>query len=160
TARCAISSSTPSRRVCTPPSRAPRGRARPDMARTGDTGMSKDVEVDRIRKMYAAREKDAKIAALWSAFAETEGRHRNQQSPTMAALFRLSGVPSLHGLRVLDVGCSHGRLLRTFLDLGANPAALTGVDVLPKAIEHARRLSPAIDFRVTAGVDLDFPSAS
>jgi SAM-dependent methyltransferase len=53
----------------------------------------------------------------------------------------------LGDLRVLDVGCGNGRSTRAYLDLGLRPEQLVGIDLRRGAIELARRLNPAIDFR-------------
>jgi SAM-dependent methyltransferase len=122
--------------------------------------MAMEEEVSRIRSVYAARDNDPAVRAMWSPFSEAEVAHRNQQYVSLAASFRALGRENLSGLRILDVGCGQGRMVRACLDLGARPEDLVGVDVRASAIEEARRLSPHLAFRVGDGVSLDFPDHS
>jgi SAM-dependent methyltransferase len=114
-------------------------------------------EVERIRERYGHYDRDAQTRARWSAFSEEEVAHRNQQYGALAALFRRIGRSTLADLKVLDVGCGSGRMVRACLDLGAAPGDVIGVDLQTNRIEEARRLSPHLDFRVSNGTDLDFP---
>src|SRR5262245_20466899 len=55
----------------------------------------------------------------------------------------------VHGLRVLDVGCGNGYFARAMARQGAH---VTGIDISPRMIEHARQQepagSPAIEYHV------------
>jgi SAM-dependent methyltransferase len=115
-------------------------------------------EVERIRKQYDHFDHDAATRTLWSPFSEAEVAHRNQQYCAFAELFRATGRLSLADLKILDVGCGRGRMVRACLDLGAAPENVTGVDLQMNRIEDARRMSPHLDFRVGNGTDLDFPN--
>jgi SAM-dependent methyltransferase len=42
-------------------------------------------------------------------------------------------------LRVLNVGCGNGKFLRQLIDWGADPANLTGTELLPDRLDTARR---------------------
>lgn len=119
--------------------------------------MSLDQEVQRIRSQYLRYEQDTKWQNRWSPFSDEEVEHRNQQYRALASLFQSVGQPSFSDLKILDVGCGRGRILRACLDLGASPENLIGVDLLANRVEEARRISPQIDFRVANGTDLDFP---
>lgn len=65
-------------------------------------------------------------------------------------------VRPLDEVRVLDVGCGDGGTLRDFLDYGARPENLAGVDVLDVRISRARRLAPNLDYRVADAAALPF----
>ena len=117
-------------------------------------------EVDRIRETYSCRDHDPQIQAMWAPFAEGEVLHRTQQYWMLASLFRSIHRFHLSGLKILDVGCGDGRVLRSFLDMGASAKDLRGVDVHAKAIERARLISPELDIRVSNGIDLEFPDGS
>ncbi len=122
--------------------------------------MSLITEVDRIRDMYSYRDQDPEIKAMWAPFAEDEVLHRTQQYWMLATLFRSIHRDDLAGLKILDVGCGNGRVLRSFLDMGASSKDLSGVDVHVGAIERARLISPELDLRVSNGIDLEFPDSS
>jgi 2-polyprenyl-3-methyl-5-hydroxy-6-metoxy-1,4-benzoquinol methylase len=57
-----------------------------------------------------------------------------------------NGFSSLRDLKILDVGCGGGGLLRQLLRYGATPENLYGVDLLEDRVEVAKRLSPNINF--------------
>jgi ubiquinone/menaquinone biosynthesis C-methylase UbiE len=61
--------------------------------------------------------------------------------------------------KILDIGCGTGRLLRKARRRWP-AAALIGVDPAPGMIEEARRLAPALTFRVAAAEALPLPNAS
>lgn len=113
-------------------------------------------EVERIRRMYEERFANPKIRESWEPFAEAEVAYRSQQMLAMARLFRAIGRSNLAGLRILDVGCGEGRLVRAFLDMGASPEDVAGIDIRANAIEEGRRRSPHVDFRIINGTDLEF----
>lgn len=53
---------------------------------------------------------------------------------------------------VLDVGCGPGAITGYLADFGVN---VSGVDLSPKMIEHARRLHPGLRFDVASATALD-----
>jgi SAM-dependent methyltransferase len=114
-------------------------------------------EVERIRKQYVFYDHDPETRARWSPFSDEEVAHRSQQYAALATLLRSVGRLTLSDLKILDVGCGQGRILRACLDLGSSPENLTGVDLQVSRIEEARLLSPHLDFRVGNGTDLEFP---
>lgn len=61
--------------------------------------------------------------------------------------------PGLAGMRILEVGCGRGHLLRVMQDAGALAA---GVDLNPQAIAQGE----ARDMAVAAATDLPFPDAA
>jgi SAM-dependent methyltransferase len=68
----------------------------------------------------------------------------------LARALSLAGVPAAD-LRVLDLGCGNGRSTRMYLDMGLEPDQLTGLDLRPGALDRARRLNPAIAWRLHDG---------
>jgi ubiquinone/menaquinone biosynthesis C-methylase UbiE len=52
------------------------------------------------------------------------------------------GFDSLKGKKILEIGCGSGHWLRAFLQWGAVPENLFGIDLLPGRIEEARRTCP------------------
>ena len=122
--------------------------------------MGLTTEVNRIRETYSYRDHDPAIQAMWAPFTENEVLHRTQQYWMLAKLFRSIHRVDLSDLKILDVGCGNGRVLRSFLDMGASAKDLTGVDVHAGAIERARLISPELDLWVSNGIDLEFPDGS
>jgi SAM-dependent methyltransferase len=70
------------------------------------------------------------------------------------------GWSDLERKDVLDVGCGTGEFLRALLEAGAEASNLHGIDLLPERIEQAKRLVPAIDYRVASAWPIPFDDAS
>ncbi|SRR5579871_1200365 len=82
-------------------------------------------------------------------------RHR----ATLTTLARAGYCP-LAGLRILDVGCGDGNMLRQFLQWGALPENLAGIDLRPAAADYARSLNPNLDVRCGDAIALPWPDES
>jgi len=67
---------------------------------------------------------------------------------------------SVAGRRVLEVGSGRGGELAWLMELGAEPAQLTGVDLLEDRVAAARVAHPGLDFRVGNAEHLEFEDAS
>ena len=68
-----------------------------------------------------------------------------------------SVVPSLAGIRILDVGCGSGGLARLLAEEGAE---VTGIDPNPQAPTAARTLAPAARFEEASAEALPFEDAA
>jgi ubiquinone/menaquinone biosynthesis C-methylase UbiE len=53
------------------------------------------------------------------------------------------GYSGLQGARILDIGCGTGFWLRNFVNWGARPENLFGLDLLAERVEQARQSLPA-----------------
>jgi ubiquinone/menaquinone biosynthesis C-methylase UbiE len=58
---------------------------------------------------------------------------------------------------VLEVGSGGGGELAGMVDLGANPARLCGLDLLPRRVAAAREAHPGIEYRVGNAESIEFP---
>jgi SAM-dependent methyltransferase len=58
---------------------------------------------------------------------------------------------------VLDVGCGPGTVTAHLAGLGVD---VSGVDLSPRMIAHARRLHPALRFTVASATEIDLAEAS
>jgi len=119
----------------------------------------KDREEARIRDAYARRHQgpEAIYSFLNPSFVLMV--HEREQE----LLFMLSryGVGSLEGKRVLEIGCGTGYWLRAFLQWGAVPENVFGIDLLPERIEQARKMCPqGVHLESTNAATLAFPDAS
>ena len=70
-------------------------------------------------------------------------------------------LPSIHGLRVLDIGCGEGYNTRLLAERGAR---VIGIDISPRFIAHAivqERPKPlGIEYQIASAVELPFADAS
>jgi ubiquinone/menaquinone biosynthesis C-methylase UbiE len=64
------------------------------------------------------------------------------------------------GCRILDLGCGDGTWLLEFVQWGADPAALCGIDLNAERIERARQRLPQADVRVGGACELPWPDES
>jgi ubiquinone/menaquinone biosynthesis C-methylase UbiE len=74
-------------------------------------------------------------------------------------LHRASLFP-LHGLRVADIGCGDGTWLLEFLQWGADPAALCGIDLRAERVQSARRRIPQADLHTGNASELPWADGS
>jgi ubiquinone/menaquinone biosynthesis C-methylase UbiE len=136
--------------------------------RRGDDALEARVESargeerTRLREVYEARDAAMPRAAWRDNIYHPRhplGRlfHENNHDALVAALNAIE--LDLEGKRVLDVGCGWGQWLRRLVDLGADPALLTGIDLSSERIEAARASNPAIDWVQHDADALPFPDA-
>jgi SAM-dependent methyltransferase len=71
-------------------------------------------------------------------------------------LLRKHGHMPLADKRLLDVGCGTGKALIGFIEFGARPDNLYGIDLLEEQIEVARQLGPHLNFQVADATHLPF----
>lgn len=84
----------------------------------------------------------------------------DQREEVLLKAFQRVGIHSLEGLRILDVGCGGGTLLRHLFDFGAQPEDCFGVDLREDVLRIARHLSPNSSFVPATGASLPFPDHS
>lgn len=116
-----------------------------------------EKEIQRIKHQYQFVYDKKFRRTHWSPFLEKEAAYRSQQFLSFAFLMSKIDRFDLTGWRILDVGCGRGRLLRSFLDMGAQTNNLFGIDIREEDISEARAISPALNFSVSHGNTLDFP---
>jgi SAM-dependent methyltransferase len=79
-----------------------------------------------------------------------------EQERVMLDLLHRHGAFPLSDKRILDVGCGVGKTLLRFLQYGARPGNLFGVDLLEDGINVARELAPHLHFEVRDARQLPF----
>ena len=111
-----------------------------------------NVEISRIRAAYLRRQESGRERRYtFSDYAQVL-RIEEMQS-RMAFLIATHLGPDLSRKRILEVGCGTGYWLRYFIQLGAQPENLFGIDLLPEKIARAKLLCPR-------GVHLECQDAS
>jgi ubiquinone/menaquinone biosynthesis C-methylase UbiE len=86
--------------------------------------------------------------------------YRQAQERSLVSMLNTVGL-RLKPLRVLDVGCGSGSLLRFFVSLGSDPSLMYGVDLIPTRLNAAGRQGPhAIHYSACNAQYLPFEDAS
>jgi ubiquinone/menaquinone biosynthesis C-methylase UbiE len=112
-------------------------------------------------RIHEAYERRANTDARYSWFDYGHLFTMQQLELRILRALRVHGIEPLHSRRILEIGCGNGHWLRQFIQWGARPEHLTGVDVLEARVDEARRLCPSqvrID-RANAAA-LNFPNGS
>lgn len=104
------------------------------------------TEAERIIQEYARRTKELPADRYsWSLPYNRYAFHRLWDS-AIDLLNRHGGFP-LNGRRALDVGCGKGNWLVEFVQWGARPEDVSGIDLIEDRVEAARRSLPVSDIR-------------
>jgi ubiquinone/menaquinone biosynthesis C-methylase UbiE len=118
-----------------------------------------EQEVQRIRKVFEQRAQAP--VSEWIPHFNLYARYlAYERTGILLDTFRKLNVKTLAGLKILDVGCGSGTLLRYLFDFGAEPENLFGVDVIEDTLKRARYLMPNVSFTVASAARLPFPDAS
>jgi ubiquinone/menaquinone biosynthesis C-methylase UbiE len=116
-------------------------------------------EIERLRKLYTNQYNPDPHDRnyIWNPLNPISIYYRQAQERALAALLR-KYYSSLSQLRVLDMGCGNGGLLRFFASLGISPGQMSGIDLMEYRIRAACQLAPhGIDFLVANGEALPYP---
>ena len=97
-------------------------------------------ELDAVRARYARRTPEDPRYSLLNPAALAAWQERQR---AIAALFRRLGWHDLSQRRLVEVGCGTGGLLLDALQLGFDPAHLTGLELLVERAARARERLPA-----------------
>ncbi len=99
-------------------------------------------EAAAVAARYARRDVAAD-ARRYSLFDAAALQAQQERLRAMLALWRAQGWDTLAGRDLLEVGCGAGGNLLDLLRLGAEPARLTGLELLPERVAAARAVLPA-----------------
>jgi len=119
-----------------------------------------DRELARLEAEYIRRASCGDYTARYSYFNEAALHRVHSLERNLLALLKRHKVTSLSEKKILDVGCGSGGFLRRFLDYGASPEHLSGIDLMSQRIEQAKHLHPGLDWRVGSAHELPYASAS
>jgi ubiquinone/menaquinone biosynthesis C-methylase UbiE len=113
-------------------------------------------ETRRVREVYEQREQ--RLVSNHGAPLDLYERCAiHEREELLVRIFRELGMTTLAGLRILDVGCGSGALLRHLCDYGADPQNCFGIDILGKRLENAKRLGSHLGLALASGAQLPFP---
>jgi ubiquinone/menaquinone biosynthesis C-methylase UbiE len=94
-------------------------------------------ELDRLRTVYDERDRRYRNTNKYSLFNPAYLFTQQQLNRGVLSLLRHHGLEKLNDKVILDLGCGDGRYLIDFLEWGAVPDRLHGVDLLPKSLAAA-----------------------
>ena len=118
-----------------------------------------DVEAARISAEYERREREIPSDFYSLSVPANLLMYGQSVRSCIAALKRGSLLP-LNGRRIADIGCGFGGWLLEFIQWGADPAKLSGIDLIPERIAQARLRIPQADLRIGGAHRLPWPDAS
>ena len=90
-----------------------------------------------------------------SHFSRLQSRYRSSLT-----LLESSGFNPLTDRKILDVGCGDGYMLRQFVQWGAQPGNVAGIDLRRDPVEHALTLTPNMDIRTGSATHLPWADKS
>ena len=99
------------------------------------------AEAAAVAARYARRDAGAD-ARRYSLFDAAALQAQQERLRAMRALWRAHGWSGLDGLDLLEIGCGAGGNLLDLLRLGAEPARLAGIELLPERAAAARERLP------------------
>ena len=99
-------------------------------------------ESDRIRLAYQHRSQTSG-PGRYSIFQADALYGLQERERQVIRALKASGIDRLSAQKVLDVGCGFGYGLRQFIQWGAQPENLFGIDLLPERVAVARQLCPS-----------------
>jgi ubiquinone/menaquinone biosynthesis C-methylase UbiE len=119
-----------------------------------------DLELSRLEAEYRRRDSSNVLVERYNRFNAPTLLYSQSLERHLLALLKRHKFTNLAGKKILDVGCGAGTLLRRFLDYGALPTNLSGIDLMAHRIEQAQCLHPTIDWRVGSAHQLPYPDAT
>lgn len=119
-----------------------------------------DEELRRAREVYLRRATDPHLARLYEPLSPVPMYSAQQRDRAVARMLRDSGLTTLAGVDLLDVGCGAGGELRRWLTYGLEPERMAGIDLMPERIDVARRFLPQVDLRIGSAHQLPWPDQS
>ena len=118
---------------------------------------SPQIEEDRIRTVYTNRQDKGRCSYFNPAYLFMVQERERQ----LLGLLKKKGIDPLEGIKILEIGCGIGSWLRAFINWGAQPQNITGIDLLADRIAIARRLCPeAVRFECGSAARLEFADNS
>ena len=85
--------------------------------------------------------------------------HQQTLRSCISALQEASLFP-LHGRRVADIGCGVGTWLLEFVQWGADPTDVAGIDLMEDRLQSARKRIPQADLYTGSASELPWPDES
>lgn len=118
----------------------------------------RESERARLERVFREYRADERYRRRWDPANPGNARIEREREESIRRLLLEAGLWPPTGYRILDLGCGTGRPLARFVDWGANPEQLVGVDLLAENVEIARQSYPVIRFVAADATALDLPN--
>ncbi len=119
------------------------------------------MEYQRILKAYKIREARVQSRLCFFEYEDIAHVYRvHERYRETLRLLKAAGYHPLSNLYILDVGAGNGNMLRQFLQWGAAPEHLAGIELRPEPVQKALHLSPNVDIRCGSATELPWSDAS
>ena len=113
-------------------------------------------DITRLRGEYEDRKHRFDGSDLYSWFNQANLFSLHQRQRAILALLKKNKFTDLSNLLILEVGCGGGGVLTEYLNFGASPENLHGVDLLPDRLRHAHHILPASGLANADGQSLPY----
>ena len=108
----------------------------------------------------AAAQPGAPETGLYAHLDATDRYVHQSRDEALLTLLRRHGIETLAGLRILEVGCGGGSLLRTLLHYGADGDRLIGIDIASATVAGAGAALPGTPLAVANAAALPYRNES
>lgn len=113
-------------------------------------------EVDEIKKRYEKRKKIPE-KSRYSYFNSGNLFMIQDREREIIRLLNKFRRDDLSREKILDIGCGNGSMLRDFINWGAKPKNLLGIDLLEERINDGKKISPNLSLICGNAEKLDYP---
>jgi SAM-dependent methyltransferase len=114
------------------------------------------TEVARIRAAYREYAMRHFAQSKWSRSNPGNQAILHERDSQLRDRLERAGFFPLSRWRMLDLGCGTGEQIGTFLDWGAKPENLCGIDLIPDRIRLAQRQFPQVTLQVANAESLPY----
>ena len=114
----------------------------------------KNKEEAAILERYKRRKENGRV---YSIFAPDEFYAEWMVARELLNQLKRHGILNIRDKKVLDVGCGYGSWLRKFVNFGADPCKLHGIDLLEERVKSAKYVHPNMWFKQCNAEAIPFP---
>jgi ubiquinone/menaquinone biosynthesis C-methylase UbiE len=101
-----------------------------------------DFDLSRMKKEYRERHRRLAGSEAYSLFNFSNLFTIQQRERRILHVLRKNGIKDLSNKKILEVGCGSGNVLLEFIQYGANPKIISGVDLLSNRLVEAQEKLP------------------
>lgn len=118
-----------------------------------------NMEVERIKQTYRRYHEADLASKLWSIENPGNQKILSERTSALQDLLEQARLLPLNNQRILDIGCGNGDVLASFLNWGAQPDNLYGIDLIANRINSAKQKFPLFRFEEGNAESLPYPDS-